>query len=136
MGEIFGSDCGMIYDICLIWYMLFNIQSDWTELNHYLLHLKSKVATWGILMVKVIKLRNKQKNTKAGGGREFFKNNLFSPFADASGKKYWCFYQHWWRDLVSPVCRIFSHTFSQLRVDNWEAFINTVFWYILNSKVV
>ena len=39
------------------------------------------------------------------------KKNVFFPKqlggGDTSGKKYWCYYPHWSRDLVSPVCRIF-----------------------------
>ena len=29
-------------------------------------------------------------------------------FLSSFSKKYWCFYLHWSRDSVSPVCKIFS----------------------------
>ena len=40
-----------------------------------------------------------------GAGEE--KNNAASPLVDASGKKSWCYYPHWSRDSVSPLCGIF-----------------------------
>ena len=40
-----------------------------------------------------------------GGGNLLGKKNAISPVLEASGnKKYWCYYPHWSRDPVSPVC--------------------------------